>query len=113
MIKLHIMLQGEESLDFVTNGIKGKNKITYRENDIKVSIVKHTNSLRIKRICNDYEINLVFKLNEETKSTYSLFGGQKEFLLNTKTNKLIMNDNLIEIEYDLEGNIFKYILEVI
>ena len=69
--------------------------------------------VNIMRKCNDYNINLVFVENEETISTYSVFGGRKKFLLNTRTNKLEITDNSIIIEYDLEGNSFKYLLEVI
>ena len=35
----------------------------------------------------------------------------KTFDLETKTKKLIVEENLIELEYELEGNNFKYSIE--
>lgn len=112
-VNLHVKITGEENLELNTKGIKNNNEYKYLENDITVVVKISDKEVNIIRKCNDYNINLVFKEDKETISTYSVFGGKKEFLLNTKTNKLIINDNLIEIEYDLEGNNFKYILEVI
>lgn len=113
MIKLHIILEGESNLDFITNGVKKNNKITYKENDILVSIVILKNKIKINRSCNEYHIDLILDSNKETVSTYSVFGGSKKFDLNTKTNKLLITDEKIISEYNIEGNDFKFILEVI
>lgn len=113
MIKLHIILEGESNLDFITNGIKKNNKITYKENDILVNISTFKNKIKINRSCKEYEINLILESNKNTISTYSVFGGSKKFDLNTKTKNLIITDKKIVSEYNLEGNDFKFILEVI
>lgn len=113
MIKLHIMLKGEENLDFITDGIKKNNKITYKENNILVSIHIFKNKIKINRKCNEYEINLLIEDKKDTISTYSVFGGVKIFELETKTKKLIITDEKLVAEYNLEGNDFKFTLEVI
>lgn len=111
MVKLHIKLDGEESLDYKTNGIINNNKIVYKENDITVNVLKLKNEVRINRKSKDYEIDLYFKKNSKTISNYSIFGGKKKFELETITKNLIITDTKIIIEYALEGNKFKYILE--
>lgn len=113
MIKLHIMLKGEENLDFITDGIKNNNKITYKENDVLVCINVLKNKIKMNRKCNEYEIDLLFEKSKDTISTYSVFGGLKKFDLVTKTKKLLITDDKIIVDYNLEGNDFKFILEVI
>ena len=66
----------------------------------------------MKRECNEYKINIIFEKNKKTISTYQVFGGSKIFDLETITKKLKIEDNKIEINYELEGNAFKYVLEM-
>ena len=113
MAKLHIKLIGDDNLDINVSGIKNKNKYKYTENNISVTVMADNDRLYIDRICNEYTINLVFDKNCNTESTYTVFGGTKKFILNTITNKLKISDNKIELEYSLEGNKFKYLLEVV
>ena len=83
------------------------------ENNISVTVKTDNDKLYINRTCNEYSINLAFDKMKKTKSTYTVFGGTKNFSLDTITNKLKINDNKIELEYEIEGNIFKYLLEVV
>ena len=100
-----------ENMIIETSGIKTNNKIVYKENNITVSILISNNKIEMNRTCNEYKINLVFENKKKTISTYQVFGMPKTFDLETKTNKLIIDDNKIEIIYELEGNNFKYLLE--
>lgn len=113
-INLKVKLDSsEEKLDFKVKGIKDKNKIVYKENDITVTLLISDNKIVMKRVCNEYEINLIFTNDKSVNtSTYSVFGCPKVFELETKTNKLEINDNRLQIDYNLEGNDFKYILEM-
>lgn len=113
MIKLHIVLKGEENLDFITDGIKKNNKITYKENNILVNVSIFKNKIIMNRKCNEYEIELLLEDKKKTISTYSVFGGTKKFDLETKTKKLVIMDDRIDVEYNLEDNDFKFTLEVI
>lgn len=113
-INLKIELIGpEENINLITSGIKNKNKIIYMENNIKVSITLLKNELNIKRICNEYEVELNLKNKVKTISNYKLFGSSKIFRLETFTNFLDIGDNKIDVDYNLEGNNFKFTIEVV
>ena len=112
-MKLHIKLIGDEDIDIIVDGKKKNNVYKYIENNINVSVKYNNKKLYIDRKCNDYTINLVFENKKDTNSTYTVYGGSKIFTLNTHTNKLNVSDDKIELEYILEGNKFKYLLEVV
>ena len=98
----------EENLNIETTGIKTKNKIVYKENNITVTILIFDNKIEMNRTCNEYKINLIFEKEKNTMSKYNVFGMPKEFLLETKTKKLEITNTLIKIDYNLEGNNFSY-----
>ena len=104
------LLSDEENLVIETSGIKTNNKIVYKENDITVTILIFDNKIEMNRTCNDYKINLNFEKDKKTISTYQVFGGIKTFELETNTKKFKINKDKIEINYELEGNNFKYLL---
>ena len=106
------LLSDEGNLVINTNGIKNKNKIIYKENEISVTILIFDNKIEMKRVHPDYIIELNFDINKETYTNYQFIGGDKVFKLTTKTKKLIISDKKIEIEYVLEDNKFSYKLEL-
>ena len=105
------LVSPDEILNIDISGIKTSNKIVYKENNITVTILIQNNRIEMNRTCNEYKINLVFENNKKTISNYQVFGMPKTFDLETKTKKLIIKDNIIELEYELEGNNFKYSIE--
>ncbi len=105
------LVSPDEILNIDTSGIKTSNKIVYKENNITVTILIQNNRIEMNRTCNEYKINLVFEKNKKTISSYQVFGMPKTFDLETKTKKLIIKESLIELEYELEGNDFKYLIE--
>lgn len=105
------LISDEENLNIGVFGIKNNNKIIYKENDITVTILIFNNRIEMNRTCNEYKINLVFEKDKKTISTYQVFGMPKTFDLETKTKKYKLEDNKINIDYELEGNKFKYLLE--
>jgi len=105
------LVSPDEILNIDVSGIKTSNKIVYKENNITVTILIKNNRIEMNRSCNEYKINLVFENNKKTISNYQVFGMPKTFDLETKTKKLIIEENLIELEYELEGNNFKYSIE--
>lgn len=104
------LISDEENLNIETTGIKTSNKIVYKENNIIVTILIFDNKIEVNRSCNEYKIKFIFEKNKKTISKYNVFGIDKEFLLETNTNELIIEDNKIKINYNLEGNDFKYML---
>lgn len=111
--KFKIKLKGDNPIDMCISGIKLNNTYKYLENDIIVLITYFKNKIIIKRSNNDYKITLNLEKNKNTISTYEFIGGNKVFNLNTITKKLLISDNKIIVKYNLEGNDFEYILEVI
>lgn len=108
-IKLNArLISDDEKLDISTTGIKTNNKIVYKENNITVTILLLNNKIEMNRTCNEYKINLIFEKDKITTSKYTVFGMPKEFLLETKTNELLVTDDEIKINYNLEGNDFNY-----
>ena len=106
------LVSEEENLNVETTGIKTKNKIVYKENNITVTILIFNNKIEMNRTCNEYKINMIFEKGKKTISKYNVFGMPKEFLLETKTKKLEITDTHINLDYNLEGNDFSYSLEV-
>ena len=109
-LSAHI-LSDSDNIKIKTLGIKQRNKIIYKENNINVTIIIFSNRIEMKRVCEFYEINLIFEKNKITKSTYQ-FDSSKVLELNTLTKNLLINDNLIKIDYELEGNKFSYSLNL-
>ena len=54
------LISEEENLNIEVSGIKTKNKIIYKENDITVTILIFDNKIEMKRSCNEYKINFIF-----------------------------------------------------
>ncbi len=110
-IKLNAkLISSDDKMDLFTTGIKNKNKIIYKEGNITVTIQLFDKKVKINRLCKEYEIDLTFDIFKSTISTYSVFGINKVFKLETQTQKLNVIDDKIEIDYILEGNKFSYIL---
>ena len=105
------LISDEDNLSIEVSGIKTNNKIVYKENNITVAILILNNRIEMNRTCNEYKINLVFEKNKKSISTYQVFGMPKTFDLETTTKKLNIEDKKLEIDYELEGNNFKYLLE--
>jgi len=106
------LVSQDETLNIETSGIKTDNKIVYKENDITVTILQFDNKIEMNRTCNEYRINFIFEKGKKTISKYNVFGMPKEFLLETKTKRLDIGKDEIILDYNLEGNNFKYKLKM-
>lgn len=102
----------DENIDINGICIYHDNKISYKENNINVTIIILDKKVELLRKCNEYEIKLIFEKKKKSKSEYKVFGGTKLFYLETYTNKLNIDSKKIELEYILEGNKFNYVLEL-
>lgn len=83
-------------------GIKLKNKISYKENEISVTIFIYDNKIIMKRISCEYEINLEFQENKSTVSKYFINNGNLWLPLETFTDTILVDDSQIKIEYQLK-----------
>lgn len=113
-VNLKIKLKSEEeNLDFSVLGIREKNKITYKENNIMVTLLIEESKITMKRVNPEYKLELIFNKNLSCSiSKYYFIGGSKFFELHTKTKKCKIDEKCIKIDYNLEGNNFSYVLEM-
>lgn len=91
-------------------GLKTDNKITYYEDDIKVSLILE-DSISLKRSNEEYEIELIFNKEKETVGKYLLKKDNLSLPLYIITDKIIVGNNLIEINYQLNEEVFLFKLE--
>ena len=99
-VKLIIKLNEQES---IIEGIKSKDTIIYKENDILVKI-KYKNNIYITRENDEYKIELNFENNE---CLYLLKKYNKNMNLEIKTKKINIDNNKIEIEYSIYEENYK------
>lgn len=83
-------------------GIKLKNKISYKENEIMVTIFVYDNRIIMKRVAKNYEINLQFVENTNTTSKYFLNNGNLWLPLDTFTDTILVDDSNIRVKYILK-----------
>ncbi len=95
-IKGRIKINNQNIMFF--KGIMNKNHITYKENDILVTIDIYENKIVMKREKDDYNAILSLIQNKVTKNKYNIKNIGIVFI-NIKTLKLIIDNNFISIEY--------------
>ena len=103
-VKLIIKLNEQES---IIEGIKNKDSIIYKENDILVKI-KYNNNLYITRENDEYKLELNFENNE---CLYLLKKYNKNMNLEIKTKRINIDNNKIEIEYSIYEENIKFEIE--
>ena len=111
-IKVDVRLTSkEDNLRIIAVGDKTGNRISYKEEEIRVTILTFPNRVEMERVAKEYRVKLVFSFDNNDLSTYKLIG-HDEFLLDVKTKTLEITDNSIKVEYTLEDNDFAYILSL-
>lgn len=102
----------KETID--TLGIKNKYNVIYNFNNIKHKIIFNKKNILLIRENEDFIHNFNFELSKETDSEYYI----KEYSTNIDvpiiTNKLIISDNSIEIEYLIKetNEQYRFVLEM-
>lgn len=103
-IKIKTTLKNNETnTKYETKGIYNQNKISFLENNIRVNIYIENNALQIVRTTDEYQIFLKFQEFLTIHGKYDIKDiGILE--LETKTEKLEVNDKRIFIQYILYIN---------
>ena len=99
-IKIKATINDEK---FLFKGIKKQNKIIYKDNDILVTI-DITNIIILTRENFDFKLNLIFDKNKNTIGTYLLKTSNNYLELQIKTEKIVVEQNSIEIIYNINNN---------
>lgn len=92
------------------NGLKNGNTITFYDDGIKVSITLG-DEVTLKRSNDDYEILLVFNENSKTDGKYLSKKDNLFLPLYIITDKIIVGNNLLIINYCLNDEIYEFKLE--
>ena len=92
---------------------KEENYITYKEEELIVYIYINSDSIKLVRKNDDYNLNLEFKLNEKIKCNYQVKSVGLDIEITVYTKKLEIKENYIYIHYELfteekEMGIFEY-----
>ena len=112
-IKCKVNLKSNEEIiigDKLFNGLKNDNKITYYENNIKVSVILD-DEIVLKRSNDDYEVLLIFSEKKETEGKYLLKKDNLFLPLYIITDKIIVGNNLLVVNYKLNDEIYEFKLE--
>ncbi len=104
MINGGVFSKGETELIENVKAIYKDNEITYKLNDVLVKITIFQNRLSITRKSKDMMLNLEFEKNKCLINKYLIKDLGLNVKVETKTKKLIINDNSIKLEYDLFMN---------
>lgn len=106
MAKIHISTVLDSVQNGVTtytgSGILKNNEIVFYENDVKVLILFFDNSLHLKRINENYTIELVFENSLTKDGIYDIKCDSMQIPVKTITKVLEITDGNIHIEYELE-----------
>lgn len=111
-------IKSTSSLEVVKDkkGILKDNIITYNHNGVMIKLKLLENKIFFERENKDVKIYLEFEKNKSIITKYVIKDMGIEIKLESKTKKLIINDNKIMVEYDLFMNgefsdSFKYEVE--
>lgn len=84
--------------------IKKDNTITYSKDGIKVKIKLLDNKVLLERENDNMKLNLEFEENKKLVSKYVIKDLSLNIKIETKTNRLIIDKNMIKAQYDLFMN---------
>lgn len=84
------------------SGILKNNEIVFYENDVKVIIIFFDNSLHLKRIHNNYTIELLFENSLTKDGIYDIKCDSMQIPVKTSTSVFDIKDGSMHIEYELE-----------
>ena len=84
--------------------IKKDNTITYSKDGIKVKIKLLDNKVLLERENDNMKLNLEFEENKKLDSKYVIKDLSLNIKIETKTNRLIIDKNMIKAQYDLFMN---------
>lgn len=106
-IKCKLLLKENNSI-IIDNeyflGIKTNNKISYKENNILVTILVLDNKIVMKRVSDEYEITLEFQDQTNTQGKYFANSCNLLLPLNIFTDKILVSDQEIIINYQIKDS---------
>lgn len=93
-------------------GIKQKNKIIYKYDNIKHSLIINDNEIELIRENNIFKSILSFKLNKQTNNEYYIKDNNISVFINIATNEINIYENRIIIKYKVLDSDIDYIYKI-
>ena len=95
-----------------TQAIISDNKIKYKEKD-NTKVILDLNNKELIRENNELYMKYIFNEKKETDGIIDIKELNRKILLKIKTKKYRINNNIINIEFEIENDIFTYEIEEI
>lgn len=110
-----LLISGSEKIEFETPAVinKEKHELTYIEKDELKTITKFNYKQKILTRKNK-ELSLIYSFDEgkETEGELTVNSINRSTYLKIKTNKIIEENNIIKIDFNVENEHLKYQIEV-
>lgn len=89
-------------------GIKNDNKITFKDDDIIVTIIVNNNRIMMKRVNKEYELNLEFEERINTVGKYFLNNDNLWLPIEVFTDKILVSEKSVEVDYYIDKINFNF-----
>lgn len=89
-------------------GIKNKNKVTFKDENIIVTIIVDNNKIMMKRANKEYELNFEFEEGISTTGKYFLNNDNLWLPIEVFTDKILVSEKSIEVDYYIDKINFNF-----
>lgn len=89
-------------------GIKSNKKITFKDDDLIVTIMVDNNKIMMKRANKEYELNLEFEEGKNTTGKYFLNNDNLWLPIEIFTDTILVSENCVEVDYYIDKINFNF-----
>lgn len=92
-------------------GLKNKNKITYNDDNMTVTISLNDNKITMERVCDEYTLTLPFEEKTNTSGRYFSNKLNLWLPLDIFTDKILVSEKSVKIKYKIEDKKFDFVID--
>lgn len=89
-------------------GIKSGDKITFKDDEVIVTIIIDNNKIMMKRVNKEYELNLEFEEEINTTGKYFLNNDNLWLPIEVFTDKILVSEKSVEVDYYIDKINFNF-----
>lgn len=89
-------------------GIKSDNKITFKDDDVIVTITTDNNKIMMTRVNKEYELNLEFEEGINRIGKYFLNNDNLWLPIEVFTDKILVSEKSVEVDYYIDKINFNF-----
>lgn len=89
-------------------GIKNGNKITFKDDEVIVTITTDNNKIMMKRVNKEYELNLEFAEGINKTGKYFLNNANLWLPIEVFTDKILVSEKSVEVDYYIDKINFNF-----